>query len=44
MGAAIDLPDWRTKVKAPIVLGQPPRLALLRPLEDGKYRVELVLK
>ena len=43
-GASIDLPDWRTKAKTPIVIGQPPRLALLRPVERGKYRVELTIR
>jgi hypothetical protein len=44
MGASIDLPDWRAKARAPIVIGQPPRIALLRPMADGRYRVELVLR
>ena len=44
MGASIDLPDWRGKAQAPVVVGQPPSLALLRPLEGGRYRVVLVLR
>jgi hypothetical protein len=44
MGASVELPDWREQSQMPIVVGQPPRIALLRPLEDGRYRVELVLK
>ena len=43
-GAVVDLPDWQTKSQTPISVGQPPRLALLRPADDGKYRVELVLR
>ncbi|MDQ3439255.1 MAG: peptidase M14, partial [Planctomycetota bacterium] len=44
MGASIDLPDWKTKARAPIVIGQPPRIAVLRPTGDGRYRVELLLR
>jgi hypothetical protein len=44
LGASIDLPDWRGKVRAPIVIGQPPRIALLRALDDGRYRVEHLLR
>ena len=44
MGASIDLPDWKTKSRAPIVIGQPPRIAVLRPMRDGRYRVELVFR
>ena len=43
-GATVDLPDWRTKADVTVGIGQPPRLALLRPAADGKYRVELVLR
>ena len=43
-GASIDLPDWRMKAKTPIATGQPPRLALLRPQADGKYKVEMVIR
>ncbi|CAN5869929.1 hypothetical protein BH18ACI5_BH18ACI5_08570 [soil metagenome] len=43
-GAIVDLPDWRSKSEATIATGQPSRIALLRPVEDGKYRVELILK
>ncbi len=42
-GAIVDLPDWRVKSNKPLRLGQPPRLALLRPASGGKYRVEMVL-
>ena len=44
MDAVVDLPDWRTKTEVTVGVGQPPRLALLRPAADGKYRVELVLR
>ena len=44
MGAVVDLPDWKVKSDVTVGLGQPPRLALLRPAENGKYRVELVLR
>jgi len=43
-GALIDLPDWKLKSDATIATGQPARIALLRPAEGGKYRVELLLK
>ena len=42
--ALVDLPDWKKKVDATINTGQPARIALLRPVEGGKYRVEVVLK
>jgi len=42
-GGIVDLPDWRPKTDTPIALGQPPRLALLRPAQGGRYRVELVV-
>jgi hypothetical protein len=44
MGATVDLPDWKKKSDETIGTGQPPRIALLRPATDGKYRVELLLK
>jgi hypothetical protein len=43
-GSIIDLPDWRTKTKATITVGAPARLALLKPTERGKCRVEMTLK
>jgi hypothetical protein len=43
-GATVDLPDWKNKSDATIATGQPARIALLRPVEDGKYRVELIFK
>jgi zinc carboxypeptidase len=43
-GAFVSLPDWKEKGDATIAVGQPARIALLRPDADGKYRVEIVLK
>jgi hypothetical protein len=43
-GAEVDLPDWKMKMPSTIATGQPPRIALLRPAENGKYRVEMLLK
>jgi hypothetical protein len=40
----VDLPDWKQKGEATIGTGQPARIALLRPVEGGKYRVEVVLR
>jgi hypothetical protein len=44
MNTVVDLPDWQTRADVTIGVGQPPRLALLRPVEGGKYRVELLLR
>jgi hypothetical protein len=43
-GAVVDLPDWKKKGERTIATGQPARIALLRPTDDGKYRVEVVLR
>ena len=43
-GAIVDLPDWKKKSEVTIGTGQSPRIALLRPVEGGKYRVEVVLR
>lgn len=43
-GALVDLPDWRRRTDSSIALGQPARIALLKPADGGKYRVEIVLK
>jgi hypothetical protein len=43
-GAIVDLPDWQKKTDVTIATGQTPRIALLRPAEGGKYRVELLLR
>ena len=44
MGALVDQPDWKQKKEGTIATGQPARIALLRPAEGGKYRVEILLK
>lgn len=43
-GALVDLPDWRAAGEAAIAVGQAVRIALLRPADGGKYRVELVIR
>jgi hypothetical protein len=43
-GQLVDLPDWRHRSETSIAVGQPARIALLRPTGEGKYRVELILK
>jgi hypothetical protein len=44
-GHVVDLPEWKTPTATAILVGQPARLALLRPAsEPGKYTVEMVLK
>lgn len=43
-GALVDLPDWKATTDATIGTGQAARVALLRPAENGKYRVEVVLR
>jgi hypothetical protein len=43
-GAMVDQPDWKKKGEVTIATGAPPRIALLRPSGDGKYRVEVVIK
>jgi hypothetical protein len=44
VGALIDLPNWKDKKDLIIATGQPARIALLRPADGSKYRVEVVLK
>jgi hypothetical protein len=43
-GALVDLPEWRTRGEATLAVGQPGRIALLRPAEGGRYGVEVVLR
>ena len=44
-GSLVDLPEWRSKLSSTIAVGQPGRLAVLRPsAEPGKYVVDAVLK
>jgi Zinc carboxypeptidase len=44
-GQIVDLPEWRTKQATTVAVGQPARIAVLKPAAaPGKYEVELVLK
>jgi hypothetical protein len=44
-GQAVDLPEWKTKGAVNIAVGQPARIALLKPAaQPGKYVVEEVIK
>jgi hypothetical protein len=44
-GQTVDLPEWKSKSAATIAVGQPARLALLKPAsEPGKFVVELLLR
>jgi hypothetical protein len=44
-GQTLDLPEWKAKTTVTIAVGQPARMALLRPAaEPGKYVVETVLR
>ncbi len=43
-GTLVDVPDWKVKTDATIGTGQAARIALLRQVEGGKYRVEVVLR
>jgi hypothetical protein len=44
-GQLVDLPEWKVKQQGTVAVGQPARLALLKPAAaPGKYQVELVLK
>ena len=44
-GKVVDLPEWKSKSAVTIAVGQPARLAILKPArEPGKFVVELVLK
>ena len=44
VGSTVDLPDWQVRTQTSITIGQPPRLALLRAIDGGKYRVELIVR
>ena len=45
VGSTVDLPEWRTKAATTIAVGQPARLAILKPAaEPGKYVVDAVLR
>jgi hypothetical protein len=43
-GALVNLPDWKDKQDVTLGTGQPARIALLRPADGGKYRVEIVVR
>jgi hypothetical protein len=44
-GQVVDLPEWKTTSPTPIVVGQPARIAVLKPApQAGKFVVEAVLK
>jgi hypothetical protein len=44
-GQTVDLPEWKSKVEPTIAVGQPARLAILKPApEPGKFVVETVLR
>ena len=44
-GKIVDLPEWKSKSASTIAVGQPARLAILKPArEPGKFVVEMVLK
>jgi hypothetical protein len=44
-GRVVDLPEWRSKQQATIAVGEPARLAVLKPAaEPGKYVVSGVVK
>jgi Zinc carboxypeptidase len=43
-GQVVDLPEWKSATQATIAVGQPARIALLKPATDpGKFQVETVL-
>ena len=44
VGAEVELPDWKVISQTPIATGQAARIAVLRPLDGGKYRVEQVFR
>ena len=44
-GQIVDLPEWKSATETTIAVGQPARIALLKPATDpGKYQVETVLR
>ena len=44
-GKVVDLPEWKSKSASTIGIGQPARLAILKPArEPGKFVVEMVVK
>ena len=44
-GQVVDLPEWKAMAAATIAVGQPARIAILKPAaEPGKFVVEAVLR
>jgi len=44
-GQTVDLPEWKTTMTSTIAVGQPARIAILKPApEPGKFVVEAVLR
>ena len=44
-GQIVDLPEWKAAAKTMIAVGQPARIAILKPaVEPGKFVVEAVLR
>ncbi len=44
-GKVVDVPEWRTKTASTIAVGQPARIAILKPASQaGKFVVEVVLR
>jgi len=45
VGQVVDLPEWRVKSASTIAVGQPTRIAIMKPAaEPGKYVIEAILK
>ena len=45
VGQVVDLPEWKTAMAATIAVGQPARIAILKPSsEPGKFVVEALLR
>jgi hypothetical protein len=44
-GQTVDLPEWKTKTQIPIAVGQPARLAILKPAQEpGKFVVDVIVR
>lgn len=43
-GEVVDLPAWKERSDETISVGQAPRIALLRPADGGRYRVEVIIR
>jgi hypothetical protein len=44
VGQIVDLPEWKAQRETTIAVGQPAKIALLKPVERGQYRVEMILR